>query len=118
MMGDFFRGWRRKLGVVTLAMACVLASAWLRSFSAYHQQWSHKFDEVTSYSVGLWNDHVHIESLESGKISAVRKWSIAIPYWFAVPLTLSSAYLLLWQPRKRKVDRISSNNSNCPTTRC
>lgn len=117
-MGDCFRGWRRKLGVVTLAMACVLASAWLRSFSEYHQRWSRRFDGGTSYSVTLWNDDIRIESLTSGKISAVREWSVAIPYLLAVPLTLSSAYLLLWQPRKRKVDRISSNNSNCPTTRC
>lgn len=106
-MGNFFDGWRRKAGVITLAMACGLTSAWLRSFSENYKAWSHKLDDVTSYWVGLRNDHVRIESLESGKISAVRKWSIGIPYLLAVPLTLSSAYLLLWEPRKRKADQIS-----------
>lgn len=30
-MGDFFHGWRRKAGLTTLAMACLLAVAWMRS---------------------------------------------------------------------------------------
>ena len=32
-MGDFFRGWRRKTGMVTQAMACVFMAAWVRSGS-------------------------------------------------------------------------------------
>ena len=31
-MGDYFRSWRRKIGVVTLGMACVFAGGWVRSF--------------------------------------------------------------------------------------
>ena len=30
-MGDFFKPWRRKIGVVTLVIACVLAAGWVRS---------------------------------------------------------------------------------------
>ena len=30
-MGDFFRGWRRKAGLATLAMALVLTVGWMRS---------------------------------------------------------------------------------------
>ena len=30
-MSEFFRGWRRKVGVVTLLMACTLTLIWLRS---------------------------------------------------------------------------------------
>ena len=30
-VGEFFKGWRRKAGLVTLAMACVLMIAWMRS---------------------------------------------------------------------------------------
>ncbi len=30
-MGDFFHGWRRKLGVVALLMACLITTAWVRS---------------------------------------------------------------------------------------
>ena len=31
-MREFFQGWRRKVGVVTLVMACVLTAGWVRSF--------------------------------------------------------------------------------------
>ena len=31
-MGDFFKGWRRKAGLVTLAMALLLTVAWMRSY--------------------------------------------------------------------------------------
>ena len=30
-MKEFFRGWRRKIGVATLTMACVFAVGWVRS---------------------------------------------------------------------------------------
>jgi len=30
-MGDFFRGWRRKIGCVTLLLACLFATGWIRS---------------------------------------------------------------------------------------
>jgi hypothetical protein len=30
-MGEFFRGWRRRVGVVTLLMACVFLAGWVRS---------------------------------------------------------------------------------------
>ena len=30
-MGEFFRGWRRKIGVLTLLMACVFVAGWVRS---------------------------------------------------------------------------------------
>ena len=30
-MGEFFRGWRRKVGVATLLMACLFAAGWVRS---------------------------------------------------------------------------------------
>ncbi len=33
-VGEFFKGWRRKAGLVTLAMACVLAVGWSRSYLA------------------------------------------------------------------------------------
>ena len=32
-MGDFFHGWRRKIGVVTLLMACLFAAGWVRSYA-------------------------------------------------------------------------------------
>lgn len=32
-MRDFFKGWRRKIGVATLVMACVFTAGWIRSFA-------------------------------------------------------------------------------------
>jgi hypothetical protein len=32
-MREFFRGWKRKSGVATLVMACVLTVGWIRSYS-------------------------------------------------------------------------------------
>lgn len=32
-MREFFKPWRRKVGVVALVMACVFAAGWVRSFS-------------------------------------------------------------------------------------
>jgi hypothetical protein len=34
-MGDVFCGWRRKVGVLTLLMACVFAAGWVRSKTKY-----------------------------------------------------------------------------------
>ena len=34
-MKDFFRGWRRKTGLVTLVMACLFATGWVRSELKY-----------------------------------------------------------------------------------
>ena len=36
-MREFFRGWKRKLGVVTLVLACVFAAGWVRSLSVCDQ---------------------------------------------------------------------------------
>lgn len=33
-MGEFFKGWRRKAGLVTLVMACVLMVGWMRSYAS------------------------------------------------------------------------------------
>lgn len=32
-MREFFRGWKRKLGVLTLVLACMFAAGWIRSRS-------------------------------------------------------------------------------------
>jgi hypothetical protein len=33
-MRDFFRGWKRKFGVLTLLLACALMAGWVRSLAA------------------------------------------------------------------------------------
>ena len=34
-MGEFFKGWRRKAGLVTLVMACLLTVGWMRSIAEF-----------------------------------------------------------------------------------
>ena len=36
-MGDFFRGWRRKVGALTLLLALVFMAGWIRSFHEVDQ---------------------------------------------------------------------------------
>ena len=36
-MGDFFKPWRRKIGLVTLVMACLAMGAWVRSHAVSDQ---------------------------------------------------------------------------------
>ena len=122
-MREFFKGWRRKVGCVTLVIACAFTGAWLRSmficdlvdfaienhqhefFSVHgHLLWRARFKLHTSNS---WQ----ADSLGSNKIRELwRKFETGdrwddtwvLPYFpFAVAFTLLSAYLLLWIPRKR-----------------
>ena len=36
-MGEYFHGWKRKLGVMTLAVACLFMAGWIRSFLVHDQ---------------------------------------------------------------------------------
>ena len=47
-MGEFFKGWRRKAGLVTLAMAMVLTAAWMRS---------RVVEDIVSFT---WSDRLHM----------------------------------------------------------
>ena len=149
-MREFFRGWRRKAGVVTLVMACALTGLWMRSQhmrdslqvriadnAAYicisneselvWQSLSHEATEevqlrrfavshipVSQNRVHFghgWRrtekeDYGHSVSFKTipgsrTEIDAqLAAWKL--PHWCVVlPLTLLSAYLLLWTPRKR-----------------
>jgi len=49
-MGEFFREWRRKIGVVTLMMACVFAAGWVRTYSTRDELCA-PFGKTTSINV-------------------------------------------------------------------
>ena len=104
-VGEFFKGWRRKAGLVTLAMACVLAVAWMRSYviedrivlsttpGASGQHAPGAANMIASRQGKLWLYHWMAAGLEE----------FAVPYWSLVlPLTLLSAWLILAKPRKAK----------------
>ena len=71
-MGEFFQGWRRKAGLVTLAMACWLARRWGR------HTWC-------------------VETLTGNEMT--EQWDA--PDWHIVlPLTLLSAWLILGKTKR------------------
>jgi hypothetical protein len=56
-MGEFFHGWKRNIGLVTLLMACVLAVGWVRSLYFTDQLCFRMVNEETLQSVNgslLW----------------------------------------------------------------
>ena len=93
-MGEFFRGWRRKAGLVTLAMACLLATGWMRSYVAPSPPFSSWFESRDGV-LFLWNDIL----IEGVAWSGPRGALVFISYWSLVlPLTLLSVWLILSKP--------------------
>lgn len=63
-MGDYFKPLRRKLGVVTLVMACVLTGAWMRSTVAidgFAITLPKNRYSVRSYNHQILWDHQHVD---------------------------------------------------------
>jgi hypothetical protein len=141
-MREFFRGWRRKVGCVTLMVACILLCGWVRSrtktdelriyFSGMHPMVIHSTVESVAVTFpterhlgnkpfGLWwstTEPWPISQRERPPITWQESWewrwlgitqidkpyhkALAVSYWsLVIPLTLLSAYLILWKPRKR-----------------
>ncbi|HEY4258606.1 MAG TPA: hypothetical protein VGM98_00540 [Schlesneria sp.] len=109
-MHEFFRGWRRKAGIVTLVTAGVMFVVWMRSLTTYDaihcklpwvssssEDREYDSDILASFDGMLLNRRVFSapEGFRDEDIWAIPHWSIVLP------LTLLSAYLLLWKPRKR-----------------
>jgi hypothetical protein len=127
-MRDYFRGWGRRVGCVTLVMACGLLGIWVRSYAVYDFidiVASDRLNRITSchgkIGLAVWDDSggmppfgwvcvraVVVNAIEpdahAAYLGLVRDGdnSYLASYWQATaPLTLLSAYLILWKPRKR-----------------
>ena len=114
-MGEFFKGWRRKTGCVTLVMACVLAVMWIRNtvasdlflvgqvsihFSRGGIVWS--IDDVSMWHWGSW-EHLPKDWNANGTNLYFGNNMAVVPYrCIVLPLTILSAHLILWNPRKRE----------------
>ena len=114
-MGDYFHGWRRKIGVVTLVMACVFAAGWVRSHwiadilqesdFGCHDEYGSKFG-LLYFAESSDNDAVpKTLQFESKSVDATTEpifWGgvvLVVPYFLVVvPLIVLSAYLLLSNP--------------------
>jgi hypothetical protein len=127
IMREFIRGWRRKTGIVTLLLACVLGAAWIRSYDVFdffeigienRPQCLGSFNgnlnwrswNTTWGSSQLWQaipaDRTFSKELLNLKTdhalaSEARQWA-APHHWIVIPLTLLSAFLLVSKPRPPK----------------
>jgi hypothetical protein len=123
-MYTFFHGWRRKAGVVSLLIAIAMIGGWIRSRfildcvqlrdrDSMHQldsfcgcvRWL-RFDLVpqarrNNLASPFWASRpIDIRQGQVGFRWDQDNW--AVPFWsITLPLTLLSAYLILWKPRKR-----------------
>ena len=99
-MREFFHGWRWTAGCVTLVMACVFMGACLK-------QRVERRSTLADFQVRYPNHHLDEDGNTVFKIDGLSedfvypKLSWAPDLCVAVPLTLLSADLLLWKPRKR-----------------
>ena len=161
-MHTYFHGWRRKAGVVTLGLACVVTTLWVRSLSRSddafipcgNQATLQLISQKSSLTVRKFVSRFRVATARSGpdrilllevfpptkrslghvafsadettrkQLGTPYVWRFkacglglatfqdnelqlrvaifSIPYWtMALPLTLLSAYLILWKPRKR-----------------
>jgi len=103
-MGEFFKGWRRKTGVVTLVMACVFTGGWVRSYRGdYFQLFSRTFfsNDGAIAEIGWGRPPSDDRHPFASSSMHFEKWRC--PYYLTtVPLTLLSVYLLLARPRVAK----------------
>ncbi|MBS0201248.1 MAG: hypothetical protein JSS49_00005 [Planctomycetes bacterium] len=121
-MREFFKGWRRKVGVMTLVVACAVWGLWLRSktdvqgpspfgYPEHIQIGNNRFQSFNGQFE--WYHESHVETLVFPASNGEGTTTIAMTeinnpifvvwYFFIVlSLTLLSAYLILWKPRIRK----------------
>lgn len=128
-MSEFLNGWRRKAGCITLVMACVLMTAWVRSrgirdsliFTDGDQQhliisrrgrvtWETWQKVPLNLHLDLPNFFLEVGPISPNEPPELRtRWIPGnffhgpdwdIPYWSVVlPLILLSGYLILWKPQ-------------------
>ena len=131
-MREFFKGWRRKVGCGTLVMAMAFMLGWGRSLVCYDwlalSSGSKQYVVMSQdQKLGLqhydgnqwspntldWGSGLHTDlsdDLNGKRFSWHHYWFFhigddiwVVSYWcLTIPLTLLSAYLVLWKPRKAK----------------
>ncbi len=118
-MGEFFKGWRRNVGAVTLVTACVLTAGWVRSLSTTDVIMVHTGENTPKalrLRAGWLRSHQgriqRIASIAVGKYgrpaggTGFYLWQL--PYWsITIPLILISAFLLLVKPDKSMQKKIA-----------
>lgn len=101
-MLDYFQGWKRKVGLTTLALACVFAAGLVRSFQKENGFFLFG-QHIRSPSPGML-EGTHLNRIVlNGQTAMQRVVDWQINYWYvAPPFTLLSAYFLL-SPRRQPI---------------
>lgn len=103
----YFKPLRRKIGVVTLLLACVFVAAWVRSYdeeSANGVEFPFYDDRYNLLLLpeGIVLGKFVLELEENQQVLVLHDFFV-IPHWtIVIPLTLLSAWLLLSKPRQPK----------------
>lgn len=109
-MREFFRCWRRKAGVVTLVMAFGLYCLWLRSQFIIDKLQigllilTSQDGIMTSDLESIYGRPFDLEwyTYEPEDVPTPSPIARKFSHWTCIlPLTVLSAYLILWKPRKR-----------------
>lgn len=104
-MREFFKPWRRKVGVVSVGLACVFMAGWVRSYQTDDQfeVFGHMFVSFEG-SFYEMSRTVTVSNQGGSNIATIALSPLwQCPYWTVVaPLTLLSTYLLLSKPRPAK----------------
>ena len=119
-MGKTFKPWRRKIGVLTLLLACVFAMGWIRGIRARDLIDTGRYIpgsrglviDSNGNSLTVMTRSGDAICFENGEINTILPVSnasvdcntiIKTPYWSIVaPVALISAWLLLSKPRQSK----------------
>jgi RNase P/RNase MRP subunit p29 len=123
-MPIYFHGWRRKLGVLTLVLACIFIGGWLRGLCAHDlidtgryirgrhgiviDSNGNSLKIMTRSGEAICLDHtgaINTINMDTSDVHVFLAGIVTVPYWsIVIPLTLLSAYLLLSKPRKPTLD--------------
>ena len=127
-MLEFFKGWRRKIGVVTMVLACVFAVGWVRSLAFEDELILHTTESINrrrltfqryhaisgSGMFGLITEHIGIGSVteHSSEINAIRsRLELEMFNWTATP-GASTMYPWLWGDLSRKTSVYGNYQTN------
>jgi hypothetical protein len=108
-MRDFFKSWRRKLGCITLLMAVVVTTAWVRSLFIGDLVLLREYEILCQEGAISWVWHPGpppipdlLVSIPLADQPGFKHFDMCVPYWpFATTLTLLSCYLILSTGRRR-----------------
>ena len=93
-MGEFFLGWRRKIGMVTLLMACLLSACWFRSYSI-NDTISIPIRHTEYLQVASSNQHLIFGSVLMTTIDG--EGTQRLPLWMANPTEFTGVRRRQWR---------------------